>query len=206
MDFKGSRTEQNLLAAFSGESMARNKYLFFAEKARQEQHPEVAELFEQMAQNEGVHGRLLYQRLKGVGSSAANLQDAIQGEYGEWSSMYPSFAQIAREEGFEDVGLLFEQISKIEKDHEFRFLAALAKLNSSGGAKTSAPAPSVPKPAASAASAPKPAAPAAPQMVTVQGYRCMFCGATYEKRPDVCHVCQAIGSFEPTTIQKRVEN
>lgn len=196
MDFKGSRTEQNLLAAFSGESMARNKYLFFAEKARQEQHPEVAELFEQMAQNEGVHGRLLYQRLKGVGSSAANLHEAIQGEYGEWSSMYPSFAQIAREEGFEDVGLLFDQISKIEKDHEFRFLAALAKLNSSDKERTAAPA----------APAPKPAAPAAPQMVTVQGYRCMFCGATYETRPDVCHVCQAIGSFEPTTIQKRVEN
>ncbi len=196
MDFKGSRTEQNLLAAFSGESMARNKYLFFAEKARQEHHPEVAELFEQMAQNEGVHGRLLYQRLKGVGSSSANLQEAIQGEYGEWSSMYPSFAQIAREEGFEDVGLLFDQISKIEKDHEFRFLAALAKLNRTGGEKAAAPA----------ASAPKPAAPAAPQMVTVQGYRCMFCGATYESRPDVCHVCQAIGSFEPTTIQKRVDN
>lgn len=196
MDFKGSRTEQNLLAAFSGESMARNKYLFFAEKARQEHHPEVAELFEQMAQNEGVHGRLLYQRLKGVGSSSANLQEAIQGEYGEWSSMYPSFAQIAREEGFEDVGLLFDQISKIEKDHEFRFLAALAKLNRAGGDKTAAPA----------VSAPKPAAPAAPQMVTVQGYRCMFCGATYESRPDVCHVCQAIGSFEPTTIQKRVDN
>lgn len=203
MEFKGSRTEQNLLTAFSGESMARNKYLFFAEKARQENHPEVAELFEKMAQNEGVHGRLLYQRLKGIGNSAANLQEAIQGEYGEWSSMYPSFAQIAREEGFDDVGMLFDQISKIEKDHEFRFLAALAKLNSagSGEAKSAAPAP---KPAASAAPA-APAASAAPKMVTVKGYRCMFCGATYETRPDVCGVCEAIGSFEPTTIQKRVD-
>lgn len=201
MEFKGSRTEQNLLAAFSGESMARNKYLFFAEKARQENQPEVAELFEQMAQNEGVHGRLLYQRLKGVGSSTANLQEAIQGEYGEWSSMYPSFAQTAREEGFEEVGLLFEQISKIEKDHEFRFLAALAKLSSTVGSKAqSAAAPAAPQPKPAA-----PAAPAAPKMTTVQGYRCMFCGATYETRPDVCHVCQAIGSFEPTTIQKRAD-
>lgn len=200
MEFKGSRTEQNLLAAFSGESMARNKYLFFAEKARQENHPEVAELFEKMAQNEGVHGRLLYQRLKGVGSSAANLQEAIQGEYGEWSSMYPSFAQIAREEGFDDVGMLFDQISKIEKDHEFRFLAALAKLNSSGSSETKAAAPTAPAPKPAA-----PAAPAAPKMVTVKGYRCMFCGATYETRPDVCGVCEAIGSFEPTTIQKRVD-
>lgn len=190
MDFKGSRTEQNLMAAFSGESMARNKYLFFAEKARQEGHDEVAELFEKMAQNEGVHGRLLYQHLKGVGNSAANLQDAIQGEYGEWSSMYPSFAKIAREEGFEDVGLLFEQISKIEKDHEFRFLAALAKLSSG---KKAAPTQAAPVDV-----------PAEPQTVTVHGYRCMFCGATYEKRPDVCDVCQAIGSFEPTTFQKKV--
>ena len=191
MEFKGSKTEQNLLAAFSGESMARNKYLFFAEKARKEGHEEVAELFEKMAQNEGVHGQLLYHHLKGVGSSAANLQEAIQGEYGEWSSMYPSFAKIAREEGFEEVGLLFEQISRIEKDHEVRFLAALAKLSSDKAAES--------RPAAPAA-----AAPAEPQTVTVEGYRCMFCGATYEKRPDVCDVCHAIGSFEPTTFQKKV--
>ena len=187
MELKGSRTEQNLMAAFSGESMARNKYLFFAEKAKQEGNTEVAELFEQMAQNEGIHGKLLYQRLKGVGSSSANLQDAIQGEYGEWSSMYPSFADIAREEGFEAIGTLFDQIAKIEKDHEFRFLTALAKLNSSGS------------------SAPKAAATAAPKSVSVAGYRCMFCGATFEERPDVCPVCKAIGSFENTTIQKTVE-
>lgn len=188
MELKGSRTEQNLMAAFSGESMARNKYLFFADKARQEGHPEVAELFEQMAQNEGIHGKLLYQKLKGVGSSAANLQEAIQGEYGEWSSMYPSFADIAREEGFEAIGTLFDQISKIEKDHEFRFLGALAKLK-----------------AKNKAAAPAPVKPAESKMISVAGYRCQFCGATYEKAPDVCHVCQAIGSFEPTTIQKKVE-
>lgn len=193
MELKGTRTEQNLLAAFSGESMARNKYLFFAEKAKQEGHNEVAELFEKMAQNEGVHGKLLYQRLKGVGSSAANLQEAVMGEYGEWSSMYPSFAKIAREEGFEGIGELFDQISQIERDHEHRFLAALAKLNGAApAAKTAAPAAS-----ASAAKTTK--------TVEVAGYRCMFCGATYEERPDVCGVCEAIGSFEPTTIQKKVE-
>ena len=193
MELKGTRTEQNLLAAFSGESMARNKYLFFAEKAKQEGHNEVAELFEKMAQNEGVHGKLLYQRLKGVGSSAANLQEAVMGEYGEWSSMYPSFAKIAREEGFEGIGELFDQISQIERDHEHRFRAALAKLNGAApAAKTAAPAAS-----ASAAKTTK--------TVEVAGYRCMFCGATYEERPDVCGVCEAIGSFEPTTIQKTVE-
>ena len=189
MELKGSRTEQNLLAAFSGESMARNKYLFFADKARQEGQEEVAELFEKMAQNEGVHGRLLYQRLKGIGNSTANLQEAIQGEYGEWSSMYPSFSQIAREEGFEEIGLLFDQIAKIEKDHEFRFLAALAKLSSTAKQPEEAET--------------EPEEEEEPQAVTVQGYRCIFCGATYEERPDVCGVCKAIGSFEPTTFQKR---
>ncbi len=191
MELKGSRTEENLLAAFSGESMARNKYLFFAEKAEQEGHPEVAELFNKMAQNEGMHGKLLYQRLKGIGSSAANLMEAMQGEYGEWTNMYPSFAKVAREEGFEEVAVLFDSIAKIERDHEFRFLSALSQLN---GGK-----------AAPAASAAPTAEEKQTEVVTVSGYRCMFCGATYEERPDVCGVCQAIGSFEPTTIQKKVE-
>ena len=191
MELKGSRTEEHLLAAFSGESMARNKYLFFAEKAEQEGHPEVAELFNKMAQNEGMHGRLLYQRLKGIGSSAANLMEAMQGEYGEWTNMYPSFAKVAREEGFEEVAVLFDSIAKIERDHEFRFLSALSQLN---GGK-----------AAPAASAAPTAEEKQTEVVTVSGYRCMFCGATYEERPDVCGVCQALGSFEPTTIQKKVE-
>lgn len=197
MELKGSRTEQNLLAAFSGESMARNKYLFFAEKAKQEGQAEVAELFEKMAQNEGMHGKLLYQKLKGVGSSSANLQEAVMGEYGEWSSMYPSFAKIAREEGFEAIGVLFDEITKIERDHEHRFLAALAKLNGAAPkAAAAAPAPAAPTAAP---------AKAAPKVVEVPGYRCMFCGATYEKCPDVCPVCEAIGSFESTTIHKTVE-
>lgn len=121
------------------------------------------------------------------------------GEYGEWSSMYPSFAKIAREEGFEGIGELFDQISKIERDHEHRFLAALAKLNGAApAAKPAAPA------ASASASASAPAAKTT-KTVEVAGYRCMFCGATYEQRPDVCGVCEAIGSFEPTTIQKTVE-
>lgn len=193
MELKGSRTEENLLAAFSGESMARNKYLFFAEKAEQENHPEVAELFKKMAQNEGMHGRLLYQRLKGIGSSAANLMEAMQGEYGEWTNMYPSFAKTAREEGFEEVAVLFESIAQIEKDHEFRFLSALNQLNGGKAAPMASPAPAAKEGEKET------------EIVTVAGYRCMFCGATYEKRPDVCGVCHAIGSFEPTTIQKKVE-
>ena len=193
MELKGTRTEQNLLAAFSGESMARNKYLFFAEKAKQEGHDEIAELFEKMAQNEGIHGKLLYQRLKGVGNSNANLQEAIMGEYGEWSKMYPSFAQIAREEGFEGIALLFDEISKIEKDHEQRFLMALTKLNQT-------------KPAAEANKSSSNNSSSSQSTLTIPGYRCMFCGATYETCPDVCSVCEAIGSFEQTTIQKKVNS
>lgn len=185
MNLKGSRTEQNLQAAFSGESMARNKYLFFADKARKEGHEDIADLFTNLAQNEGAHGRLLYEKLTGVGTSAENLQTAIKGEYGEWSSMYPGFAKIAREEGFEDIGALFDNISKIEQDHEFRFMSALMALTQ--GAKKEEVESSLP---------PK------KKMVDTDGYRCVFCGAIYDERPDVCSVCGAIGSFELTTYQK----
>lgn len=190
MDLKGTRTEQNLKAAFTGESMARNKYLFFAEKAKKENLPDIAELFERMAQNEGIHGKMLYQRWKGIGTSSANLQDAIEGEYAEWSNMYPEFAKIAREEGFDDVGVLFDNIAKIEKDHEYRFLIALTQL-SKGNKKVDTE--SQPETTETTETA---------ETVTVKGYRCVFCGATFETRPDVCSVCEAIGSFEETTIQK----
>ena len=183
MDLKGSQTEKNLLEAFSGESMARNKYLFYAEKAGQENHPEIKELFERMAKNEGVHGKLLFQKLhNGIGSSNVNLKDAMEGEYSEWTSMYPSFAKTAREEGFEDIAILFENISKIEKDHESQFLIALSDLVK----KQHASSPVVQK---------------QEKPVLLDGYRCMFCGASFEKRPDVCNVCGAIGSFEPAKIK-----
>ena len=141
MEFKNSRTAQNLLAAFSGESMARNKYLFFADKARQEGHDEVAELYERMAQNEGVHGKLLFQHLNGVGTTSDNLQSSIRAEFDEWKTMYPEFAQIAREEGYEDIANLFENIGKIEKNHEYTFMEALARLHSNAPAAASASVP-----------------------------------------------------------------
>lgn len=185
MNIKGSQTEKNLLAAFSGESMARNKYLFFAEQARKEGNTEVADLFERMAQNEGIHGKMLFQRLNGVKDSATNLQSAIAGEYGEWTSMYPDFAKKAREEGFEEIAMLFDNIAKIEKDHEFRFMTALSKLY----AKDKTPIEEASK---------------KERTVTATGYRCVFCGAIFEERPDVCSVCEAIGSFEKTTYQKTI--
>lgn len=185
MNIKGTQTEKNLWAAFSGESVARNKYLFFAEQARKEGNNEVADLFERMAQNEGVHGKMLFNRLNGIQDSAANLQSAITGEYGEWTSMYPDFAKKAREEGFEEIAMLFDNIAKIEKDHEFRFMTALSKLY----AKDKAPIEEPRK---------------KERTVTATGYRCIFCGAVFEERPDVCSVCEAIGSFEKTTYQKTI--
>ena len=170
MELKGSQTEQNLKTAFSGESMARNKYTFFAEKARKENHGEVAELFERMAKNESIHGKLLYKTFSGgIGDSAANLKEAMNGEFGEWSSMYPDFAKKAEEEGFTEIAELFRKIASVERDHEHRFLMALAEL-AKGSQKQEVQEP-------------------APRTVTVQGYRCMFCGATYEKREDVCSLC-----------------
>ena len=187
MSIKGTQTEKNLLAAFQGESMARNKYTFFAQRAKQENHPEIAALFDSLSTNEAMHGKLLYQKLMGIGNTTENLQAAAAGEYGEWSSMYPDFAAQARQEGFEDIALLFENIAKIEKDHEMRFMQALVQLQEAGAAAETASAPV-----------------AAPKTVTVQGYRCQFCGATFEHRPDVCEVCGAIGSFEETSFKKTI--
>ncbi len=189
MQLKGTRTYDNLLAAFQGESMARNKYLFYAEKARQENQPEIGELFEQLAVNEGMHGKLLFQAFGGIGSTTENLQAAARGEYDEWSSMYPSFADIAEEEGFADIAKLFRSIAKIEQEHEFQFMSALAKTLRKE--QSNAKAPVVPS-----------SAPAKPKATLSTGYRCVFCGAIYEKRPDVCGLCHAIGSFEQTAYQK----
>lgn len=189
MDIKGTSTEKNLMAAFQGESMARNKYLFFAERAREENHNEIAELFESLATNEGMHGKLLYQKLKGVDTTSKNLQTAANGEYGEWHSMYPKFAEEARKEGFEDIAKLFENIAKIEKDHEYRFMKALMTLMSGSNNKYTS------KTEIDKTEEVK-------KTTIVSGYRCMFCGAVFEERPDVCPVCEAIGSFEETKIKK----
>ena len=187
MELKGSKTEKNLRAAFTGESMARNRYTFYAEKAKQEGLDEIADLYDRMAKNESIHAKLFYQHLNGgIAGTASNLMESMKGEFSEWSTMYPDFAKTAREEGLSDVAELFENVANIERNHEHAFLAALAQLSASTSGKSAAPA----EPAAQ------------DRTVTVNGYRCMFCGATYEKRPDVCSVCHAIGSFEAATFQK----
>lgn len=184
MDLKNSKTAQNMKNSLMGESMARNKYTFYAMKAKQDGEQEIADLFEKMAQNEAMHAKIWFQYLNGgLGDSKNNLKDAASGEYEEWTSMYPKFAAEAREEGFTEIADMFERVAEIEKDHEQRFLKLYAKVMGAGASVQAEHTDSA-------------------SSTQVPAHRCMFCGATYEKRPDVCRVCGAIGSFESCTIQK----
>lgn len=123
MDLKGSKTEANLLTAFAGESQARNKYTYFASKAKKEGYVQIAELFEQTANNEKEHAKIWFKLLDGIGTTAENLESAAQGENYEWTDMYATFAKEAREEGFDHIAKLFEMVGEIEKEHEARYLA-----------------------------------------------------------------------------------
>jgi len=125
MDLKGSKTEKNLLEAFAGESMARNKYTFYATKARQEGLDQIADYFLETARNEQEHAFLWFKALHDgtVGSTSENLKDAAAGEHYEWTDMYAGFAQTAKEEGFNHLAFLFNAVAKIENSHEERYLA-----------------------------------------------------------------------------------
>ena len=127
-ELKGSKTEQNLLAAFAGESQARNKYSFFASTAKKEGYEQIAAIFLETDDQEKTHAKLHFAALAGIGDTKANLQAAAGGEGHEWTSMYPTMAQEARDEGFEDLARRFEQIAKIEKSHQARYLALLNNL------------------------------------------------------------------------------
>ncbi|MGN1379914.1 MAG: rubrerythrin [Bacilli bacterium] len=124
MELKGSRTEKNLMTAFSGESQARNKYTFYASKARKDGYEQIAEIFEQTANNEKEHAKLWFKALNNgdIPSTLDNLKDAANGENYEWTQMYKSFAEVAKEEGFNDISKLFEMVADIEKHHEERYL------------------------------------------------------------------------------------
>ena len=127
-ELKGTRTEQNLREAFAGESQARNKYTYFASKAKKEGYVQISRIFEQTAANEKEHAEIWFKLLGGIGTTAENLAAAAAGENYEWTDMYASFAATAREEGFEDIALLFEQVGRIEKEHEERYRKLLANL------------------------------------------------------------------------------
>ena len=130
MDLKGSKTEANLQTAFAGESMARNKYTYFASKAKKDGYVQISKIFEETAANEKEHAKLWYKLLNGgaVGSTIENLKEAAEGENYEWTDMYDQFAKEAREEGFDDIAALFEGVAAIEKEHEERYRKLLANI------------------------------------------------------------------------------
>jgi len=123
-ELKGSRTEANLNAAFAGESMARNKYTYYASRAKKDGFEQIAAIFLETAENEKEHAKLWYKHLHGgaVADTVTNLKDAAAGEHYEWTDMYAGFAKVAREEGFDDIAAQFEAVAKVEKEHEARYL------------------------------------------------------------------------------------
>ena len=125
MELKGSKTEQNLLAAFAGESQARNKYTYFASVARKEGYEQIAAIFEETANNEKEHAKMWFKALGGIGTTAENLKAAAEGENFEWTDMYEGFAKTAEEEGFTRLAFQFRAVAKIERAHEERYLALL---------------------------------------------------------------------------------
>jgi rubrerythrin len=163
-DLKNTKTEQNLQAAFAGESQARNKYTYFASVAKKEGYEQIAALFLETAENEKEHAKLHFKALSGLGDTAANLKAAAAGEGHEWTDMYPTMAKEARAESFEEIARMFEGIAKIEKEHQERYLALLKNLESG----------------------------AVFEKARKVKWRCRNCGLVYEgaKALEKCPVCQ----------------
>ncbi len=163
-ELKGSRTEANLMAAFAGESQARNKYTYYASKAKKEGYNQIAALFLETADNEKEHAKLWFKLLHGgIADTATNLKDAAAGENYEWTDMYATFAKEAREEGFDYIADLFEGVAKIEKEHEERYLKLLENVENK----------------------------AVFEKAGIVVWKCANCGHIHvgEAAPDVCPVC-----------------
>lgn len=165
MEFKESKTFANLLTAFSGESQARNKYTYYACKAQEEGYVHIRDIFEDTARNEKAHAELWFKLLNGgeIGGTESNLMDAAQGEHYEWSEMYASFAQTAKDEGFDRIAFLFKGVADIERAHEERYQKYLKEIKENLVFRKEAK--------------------------TV--WKCENCGYEYagEGAPDVCPVC-----------------
>ncbi len=176
MELKGSRTEQNLMTAFAGESQARNKYTYYASEAKKAGYTVIADIFEETANNEKEHAKLWFKLLHGdkVPDTATNLLDAADGENYEWTDMYANFAKTAKEEGFDRIAYLFEAVGNIEKEHEERYRAILEKLNAETIFVSE----------------------------EVQVWICTNCGHVHvgKKAPEMCPVCQHPKSY----FQKKV--
>ena len=129
-DLKGTKTEKNLMEAFAGESQARNKYTYFASKAKKDGYEQIAAIFTETADNEKEHAKIWFKLLNGgqVPSTIENLKSAAEGENFEWTDMYDRMAKEAREEGFDDIAFLFEEVGKIEKEHEERYRKLLDNI------------------------------------------------------------------------------
>lgn len=128
MELKGTKTEQNLLAAFSGESQARNKYSFYASVAKKEGYQQIGAIFEETADNEKEHAKRIFRFLNGISDTPANLKGAAAGENHEWTSMYKEFERTAREEGFHEIADFFREVGEVEEEHEKRFNALLRNI------------------------------------------------------------------------------
>ncbi len=178
MELKGSRTEQNLMTAFAGESQARNKYTYYASEAKKAGYTVIADIFEETAGNEKEHAKIWFKLLHDgkVPDTATNLLDAAAGENYEWTEMYAEFAKTAKEEGFDHIAYLFEAVGKIEKEHEERYRAILEKLNTETIFVSE----------------------------EVQIWICTNCGHIHvgKKAPEMCPVCQHPKSY----FQKKVNN
>ncbi len=178
MELKGSKTEQNLMTAFAGESQARNKYTYYASEARKAGYTVIADIFEETAGNEKEHAKLWFKLLHDgkVPDTATNLLDAAEGENYEWTDMYASFAKTAKEEGFDRIAYLFEAVGAIEKEHEERYRAILEKLNTDTIFVSE----------------------------DVQVWICTNCGHIHvgKKAPEMCPVCQHPKSYFQKKVNK----
>ncbi len=161
--YKGTKTEQNLMNAFSGESQARNKYTYYASVAKKAGYEQMAALYLETADQEKEHAKMWFKEFHGIGDVEQNLIDAASGENYEWTDMYKKMAQEAREEGFEELALKFEYVGKVEASHEKRYLKLLESLKNDGTFKGDA----------------------------VFGWKCRNCGFIHEGEdaPEVCPVC-----------------
>ena len=170
-DIKGTKTEQNLQIAFAGESQARNKYTYYASKAKKEGYVQIANIFEETAGNEKEHAKMWFKLLNGgsIKDTISNLKDAAAGENYEWTDMYNTFAKEAREEGFDDIAFLFEEVGKIEKEHEERYLQLLKNIEEGQVFKKG----------------------------EVVVWKCLNCGHIHvgETAPEVCPVCNHPQSY-----------
>ena len=161
--YAGTKTEKNLMAAFSGESQARNKYTYFASVAKKEGYEQISALFLKTAENEKEHAKLWFKELKGIGNTMENLEAAADGENYEWTDMYDEFAKVADEEGFHELAEKFRGVAEIEKHHEERYRALLKNIENEEVFKKS----------------------------TVKVWECRNCGhiVVGTKAPEVCPVC-----------------